>query len=140
MSLSLILLPAKGHMTENMTTTTTKEVLENLFRNYDKNVSPPTDHEGPHKVDINIDILSVFDISEKSSSFTMRYYIQLGWYDSRLEFTPFVENNQTVHMIGLPTKFITEKGIHKTTSKFTDMCEIVMHKFKSASFPSLPEF
>ncbi len=124
MLISLVLTSAKGNMEENMTATTTKEVLEKLFRDYDKYASPPAKHLGPHQVEISINIQSIFDISEKSSSFTIRYYIQLGWYDSRLEFSPFVENNQTIDVIWLPTNFITEKGT-KRNGNFSDIANFI---------------
>ncbi len=92
---------------------TTEDVLKNLFKDYNKHSLPPTENGVARNVSIIINIQSIFDVSEQSSSFTMRCFFQLGWYDLRLNFTPFIKDNETVSIIMLPVDFITTKG--KTT-------------------------
>ncbi len=104
----LVAIQVKCRIAENMTT---EEVLHNLFQNYNKNALPPIEKGFSRHVHIRINVQSIFDISEQTSSFTMRYYFQLGWYDLRLTFSPFIENNETVNKIRLPMDILTNKGM-----------------------------
>ncbi len=108
---------------------TTEEVLEKLFKDYKKHSLPPTENGVVPNVSIVINIQSIFDVSEQSSSFTMRYYFQLGWYDLRLNFTPFIENNKTVSKIMLPVDFISNKGKSALFICYFSFAQIKFHFF-----------
>ena len=90
--------------------TTTADVVNNFFTNYNRYSLPQTDNDGPHIVHFTITFQSIFHISEQTSSFTVRYYLKLQWQDKRLQFTPFIENNKTISKIKLPIALFTDKG------------------------------
>ena len=92
------------------TNTTFDEALDQVFRNYYKNSVPPTENNEPNIVHVEIAINSIFDVSEQSSSFKIKYFFNLLWKDSRLKFTPFIENNKTIQKIILPVDFVKRKG------------------------------
>ena len=89
---------------------TTKHTIDTLFQDYDRYVLPPVKDKLPHLVNVRLTIKDLFDISEQSSSVRIRYYFELGWYDTRLQFEPFVEANDTVETIRIPLDLIKEKG------------------------------
>ena len=89
---------------------TTRHTINTLFQNYDRYVLPPAKDKLPHLVNIRLTIKDLFDISEQSSSIRVRYYLGLSWYDTRLQFEPFVEANDTVDTIRIPLDLIKEKG------------------------------
>ena len=92
----------------NQSTMTTKQVLGNIFENYDKNTLPPSPN--PRAISVSIRIKDIFDISEHGSCFDVRYYFRLKWIDERFKFTPFIEKNTTVEGIQLPFDLMVEKG------------------------------
>ena len=81
---------------------TTKHTIDALFQDYDRYVLPPIKDKLPHLVNVRLTIKDLFDISEQSFSVRVRYYFELGWYDTRLRFEPFVEANDTVDTIRIP--------------------------------------
>ena len=89
---------------------TAAQVLKEIFRRYDKNELPPTENNQPNTVSFHLYIKSIYDISEQTSSFTIRYYINLLWNDPRLKFTPFMQNNTSVDLLKLPIESVKEKG------------------------------
>ena len=95
---------------ERYNMSTTRHTIDKLFRNYDRYVLPPVKDKLPHLVNIRITIKDLFDISEQSSSIRVRYYFQLSWYDTRLQFERFVEANDTVDTIRIPLDLVQEKG------------------------------
>ena len=97
-----------NNVTENISTTA--DVISKLFKNYNRYSMPPMDNDKPHLVKIVLLIKSMYDISELTSSFTIRYYLMLSWQDQRLKFTPFKENNKTMDEIILPPDLFTQKG------------------------------
>ena len=95
---------------ERYNMSTTRHTIDMLFQNYDRYVLPPVKDKMPHLVNIRITMKDLFDISEQSSSIRVRYYFELSWYDTRLQFEPFVEANDTVDTIRIPLDLIQEKG------------------------------
>ena len=91
---------------------TTDQVLEDIFSVYNKDRAPTTSDNKPTVVNFNVYIKSIYDVSEYSSSFKVRYYLNLFWHDSRVTFTPFIENNVTVERIKLPNDYVMEKGMY----------------------------
>ena len=89
---------------------TTRYTIETLFQDYDRYVLPPVRNKLPHLVNIRLTIKDLFDISEHSSSIRVRYYLEFAWYDTRLQFQPFVEANDTVDTIRIPVDLIKERG------------------------------
>ena len=86
------------------------EAENDLFEGYNKNKLPSTKNNKPTIVSFDIYIKSIYDISEKRSSFKVRYYLNLLWIDSRLKFAPFVENNKTINEIHMPIDYATDNG------------------------------
>ena len=95
---------------ERYNVSTTRHTIETLFKDYDRYVLPPVRDKLPHLVNIRLTIKDLFDISEQSSSIRVRYYLEFGWYDTRLQFQPFVEANDTVTTIRIPLDLIKKKG------------------------------
>ena len=94
------------------TNVTTAKVIKALIKEDLKYVKPRNDHNYANLVNIQLVIRSIDDVSEQSSSFDIRYYLTLYWYDSRLKFTPFMENNKTVDKINLPISIVNENGMY----------------------------
>ncbi len=101
-------LPVKCEMEFNSTGSGRQQAVKNLFRSYNPYFMPP--HDGPRPIMFTVAIDSIFDISELSSSFTVRYGLVMEWKDTRLQFPPFVENNTTVKRIFLPVGEFKDKG------------------------------
>ena len=57
-------------------------------------------------------IRSIFDISEMESSLTVQYTMLVEWYDERLKFKPFMENNKLKDSITLNGNLLKDKGEH----------------------------
>ena len=97
------------------TNDTRAEIIATIFKNYNKYNMPPQKDDGPHTVLVSVNIHSIFDISEKDSSFKVRYYLGLGWKDTRLEFSHLNDKNNTQHItihntIQLPVDVFRHKG------------------------------
>ena len=89
---------------------TTVDIIDKLFTSYNKFSLPPMQDGGPHVVTVKVILMSVFDISDQSSSFTVRYVLSMYWNDTRLKFVPFGKNNNTITRITLPISFIKDKS------------------------------
>ena len=83
--------------------TNTEDIIERMFKNYDR-------CDGPDTVRIRVNIQGTYDISEQSSSFSIRYHFGLFWHDSRLKFAPFRKNNKTASKLTLPAQLFHQKG------------------------------
>ena len=89
---------------------TRADVITNMFKNYDKYSLPPTENDGPQQIFIYLRIKSIFDISELTSSFTVRYHLDISWSDTRLQFVPFIEKNKFIASIKFPVEVFKDKG------------------------------
>ena len=94
------------------TNVTTAKVIKSLIKEDLKYIKPRNDHNNPNLVNIHLVIRSIDDLSEQSSNFDIRYYLTLYWYDSRLKFMPFMENNKTIDKIYLPISIVNENGMY----------------------------
>ena len=72
---------------------------------------PPTTGNDSRIVNLTVGIRSISDISEMESSLTIQYLMGLEWYDERLKFKPFMENNKLKNYITLNGNVLKEKGI-----------------------------
>ena len=84
------------------------KLAEELLRHNYKSELPPTEDGGPTTVKFNVIIKSIYDVSELTSSFKIRYYLSLHWRDPRLRFTPF--NNDTSDFLPLPLHEAVDKS------------------------------
>ena len=109
--LLLNMLPVKCNIVAN--NISRADVVKILLAENNKYSLPPFDGDQPHIVHIRTHIKSIFDISEQSSSLTVRYFLNICWYDTRLIFTPFKENNKTVEYIRLPIDLFKENGMYE---------------------------
>ena len=90
----------------------TVDIIKNFFKAYNKYNLPPIESNRSHKVDIKVVIKSIFDISEQSSSFTVKYLLFQFWQDTRLQFIPFIENHKMIYDIVIPADLFQQKGMN----------------------------
>ncbi len=88
--------------------TTRKELITYLFQNYEKTY-PPNLNE-PTDLRVNIKIFFLYDISDKDSSFMVRYFLYWVWKDKRLCFEPFLEDGIKVDELKLSLEEYKEKS------------------------------
>ena len=90
---------------------TTAKLIKTLIKEDYKFTRPASEDNKPSIVNIHLVIRSIDDISDKKSNFNIRYYLTLYWYDPRLRFTPFQEDNETINNIHLPMSIVKENGM-----------------------------
>ena len=61
-------------------------------------------------MNITVSLHSIYDISERETSFTVKYSFVLSWIDPILAFKPYQKNNVTVDKFTLPEHLLKLKG------------------------------
>ena len=89
---------------------TNPDFMESMGSLYEKHSLPPTIGNESRVVKLTVGIRSISDISEMESSLTVQYLMAMEWYDERLKFKPFIENNKLKNYITLSGNVLKEKG------------------------------
>ncbi len=94
--------------TENFTTA--KDVIHQIVSHFEKYELPTEQNNSKsHSLSLLLDIAHIYDMSEQDFSFKINYHLRLSWFDARVMFRPFVENNQLVEFLMIPVELF-DKG------------------------------
>ena len=85
-------------------------MLEKILQNYNKYSLPPS---GEHfrTVEILPVILDLFDVSEYSSSFSVRYRLNQYWTDERLKYDQIQDAGRIKRVMKVPIDIVKEKSM-----------------------------
>ena len=100
---------------DNLKNVTKFDLRDRISDVYQIHSLPPKIGNETRTVNLTVVIRSIFDVSEMESSLTVQYTMLVEWYDERLKFKPFVENNELKDSITLNGNVLKDKGEHFKT-------------------------
>lgn len=62
------------------------EIFKNIDKNYDKDVRPPTENNGPTKIGVSIYVMALPKVDDINMEFHMDMYFRQFWRDTRLQY------------------------------------------------------
>ncbi len=95
---------------QNKPTTRKAQIIDDILHSLQRDKLPKNDNG--HKLNMNLFVDSLFDISEKDFSFKIIYTMTVFWIDKRFEFEPFTdEDGMENNDIFLDVNIFKEKGM-----------------------------
>ena len=108
----IMLLSYHNSLSDNLNNLTHFDFIDRINDIYQIHSLPPNIGNEARIVNLTVAIRSIFDISEMESSLTVQYTMLVEWYDERLKFKPFMENNKLKDSITLNGNLLKDKGEH----------------------------